>query len=428
MTINSTSSLLLLIPFFFLYYFTKNITFKKVELILFSLIFIYFIDIIAFTTLLLLLAINFSTYKLTRKNFKPIAIGLNLSLLVILKFILIPKIQILLHLEIINLIYVFVFLSSINSISELTRMKKDINLLDFLLLMFFFPKNLIFPNYKISNTIRNSIPSCINKGLFYLSLGLFQINILTKILNITFIGGTHCASMNFGQALTFTLANSTELFLNLFGYINLFRGIILILGLDVPKINFNPFRNTTIINFWESIAFIFNVKSTVYSNKFINKKHFRLIIGLITFTILFFRSNTILFFLILNVLGILTSSFSYVNLFLQKHKIISSLITFIFINISLLFFRVHGINEVSVVIKGLLSIGSIFLYYNELYILWSVNANYITWVIIIGSFYFLSRKSSNVFKSNWINLTLAIIFTISSLMWIFRESIFILYA
>ncbi|MEI7595199.1 MAG: glycoside hydrolase domain-containing protein [Bacteroidota bacterium] len=211
--------------------------------------------------------------------------------------------------------------------------------------------------------------------------------------------------MNFVQAWIFTFSNTLELVFIVLGYINILNALIIFAGYNKLNRITNPFNQNNILEFWKSL----------FSPVFSIEKKYLILIPFVFLPIFFNFSTNSFFFSFVNILAILTV------LMFDKRKInkyLSRLITIMFIILSLLILRVENIGNLKGIIKGLISIESLFNYYNEFFILWSIGANYLTVIIIIISFAGFFYESKFRFKPNIKYFIISITFLVLSLLWI----------
>ena len=164
-------------------------------------------------------------------------------------------------------------------------------------------------------------------------------------------------------------------------------------------------RQTNVLNFWKSII----------PDLFSKENKYLAFIPIILIPIFFHFSKNSFVFSALNSLAILLIILLKNRKF---NKYFDWILTFMFINFSFLILRVENYGNLIGILKGLVSIESLFTYYNELFILWSIGANYLTGIIIVLSFVFFYYEPNFRFKPNAKFIFISIVLSVFSLLWL----------
>lgn len=321
--------------------------------------------------------------------------------------------------------------------------------LNYLFFITFFPKVIAGPLIQY-NKITSQLSSentkkidynNISKGLFIFFLGLFQKVMLADVFAIwADIGFDKTLSLNFVQAWIVSLSFTFQIYFDISGYSLMAIGSALLFNIKLP-FNLNiPYKSYNILEFWEK----WFITLTQFFNHYVyiplKGKNSSSAFGglfwlLITFLIVSLWHDlnlTFIFWGLLQVIGI--------SIFYLWKKVCAKgglprwltwFITFNFINFSWIFFRANNLIEAKKIISGMLNITTLFKYYNEIYILWALNANFVTIIYLFLCFFMLFKlKSSNEYINNFqVNkkyLILTVIMAILSLIFL-TERHFIYY-
>jgi alginate O-acetyltransferase complex protein AlgI len=276
------------------------------------------------------------------------------------------------------------------------------NAINYLTYSVFFPKLIAGPlikfnsfNEQFRQTVHKVNYNNISAGLFIFFSGLFQKVIISDTFEIIVNNGFHCYSLNFAQAWIVSLCNLFYIYFDINAYTNMAIGTALFFNVRLPD-NFNyPFKALNIKDFWSRwhitfTGFFMNNICVAQSKRKIHLVNYGILL-LITFLAMSIWHKAALQMIIW---GMLNASALIVFLVFRKIKIpnlLSWVFTFSFLAVSWLFFSAQDISDAIMVIKGMLNFKSIFIYYNELYILWAIEANFIIVLLLIFCLYIVLK-------------------------------------
>lgn len=322
------------------------------------------------------------------------------------------------------------------------KLIKQNNIIDYLTFSTFFPKLIAGPLISYtdftSQFTKDSLKvnyKNIASALFVIFYCLFLKVVFADTFSNIVKNGFDSQSLNFVQAWVVALCNTFNIFFDIYAYSGMAAGIALLFNIKLPD-NFNsPFKAQNIKDFWQrwhitfTSFFINNIAKPLTRKR---KNIFTCSIALLfTFVIMgIWHKMNIQFVLwgLLNALAII-AFLMFKNL--KIPKIIRFIFMFVFLNFTWLLFTANGLSQALTVAEGMLSIKSIFIYYNEFYILWPIKANFIIVILLIVS-WFIARKIKNTkniiesFKPSLLNLCLLVLFIAISLLFN-KENPFIYY-
>ena len=412
-----------LIIYYLLSYLFASANINKIWIIGSSLLLYFFFCSSAIIYILISFIINFAAgfviYKKENKFSKFIffiAVIINIILWIYVKY----------HIELVNaydLLYAsyhkintwivpvgfgLITIQQISFLSDCHKKKiSKINILDYLTFSSFFPKliagpivpyndfilYLNFPNFKIY--FKN-----ISLGLYLFFIGLF----LKVILADTFItiadNGITSHSLNFVQSWVTALCNTFGIFFDISGYTYMAIGLGLFFNIKLPN-NFKyPFKALNIREYWERWHITFtsffanNILEPIVGKK---KENSSYVIGVIamflTMSVWHKLNLPIIVWALINAFALITFSI-FKKIRFKTPDPIAWLATFGFINISWLFFRAENLKGALMVFSGMTNIKTLFVYYNEFYILWGIGANFIIVLLLILSFYIVAKMKN----------------------------------
>ncbi len=437
MLFNSYIFILVFLPLCFLIYFLlnnfRNKIFMQLFLITASLLFYSFGNITSFILISGSVVFNYFAGYAIQKTGRNTARTLmfSLSIAVNILFILFIKF----HKELSDL-YNFLFAADYHvtkyiflTISFLTFQQiiyltdcyrdevKENNPLKYLLIITFFPKLIagpltryseITPQFSDTENLSASYKN-IASGIFIFCIGLFKKVVIADTFaiwaNMGFDYTTY--SLNIAQAWVTSLSYTFQILFDISGYADMAVGAALLFNIRLP-FNFDlPYKACNIIDFWERwhITLTGFFKNYIYRPLTNNSdNNFKIVISLFITLIIAGAWHGF------NLTFITWSLFHFtgISVFLLWNKLhirlpkwISWLITFNFINISWIFFRAETLADAKKVIAGMINLPNIIEYYNEHYILWGINASYITIIMIALCFVsvFYLKSTEHMLKS-----------------------------
>ncbi|NTW33202.1 MAG: MBOAT family protein [Bacteroidetes bacterium] len=299
-------------------------------------------------------------------------------------------------------------LQQISYLSECYKKRiNNVNIVDYLVFSVFFPKLIAGPIMKFNDFISHFKISDFRINYYNVSLGLyvFSIGLFKKVIFAdTFMhiasNGFGSVSLNFVQAWIVAISNTLGIFFDISGYTDMAVGIGLFFNIKLLS-NFNyPFKAVNIKDYWVrwhttfTGFFMNNIYEPITKKK---KTWYRMAIGIfLAFLIMSFWHKLSIAIV---VWGLLNASALVCFLVFEKLKIkipdiLAWLLTFVFLNICWLFFRAGNITDAFIIIKGMANIKSIFIFYNEYYILWAIGANFIIVLFLILGLYVVTKMKN----------------------------------
>ncbi|MBH5319411.1 MBOAT family protein [Paenibacillus sp. GSMTC-2017] len=261
---------------------------------------------------------------------------------------------------------------------------------DYILFITFFPQLIagpivyhheIMPQFYRSNRIKINVDN-ISLGIFIFAIGLFKKVILADNLSLTVSDGMHhLDSITFFDAWTVILSYTFQLYFDFSGYSDMAIGIALLFNIKLP-INFNsPYKSTNfqdLASRWHITLsrflndYVFNPMSrllskTIYSNLPIKlstniKTSFNLILLFLLSGIWHGAGWNYIIWGLLFGTGIVSyRTWKKNKLNIKLPTILSWGITFIYINIMLVFFRLEEVNQAVLLLKAMFGLNGFIL-------------------------------------------------------------------
>ena len=376
-----------------LFYVSKHLKIdSKIILILLSIFFyswwnIYYLPIILFSII-----INFYlSKKIIKKesNSKKIlffGIFINVLILIIFKYtdFIILNINLIFFtkIEYLNLpfplaISFFTFQSIAFLINAYDGEIINLKAKNFFLFILFFPQLIAGPIVKYNHMVpqfENEKNLVFNKrnfiiGLIILSIGFIKkvyfANTLSSFVDLNY---TNLNDLSFFSSWLTSLCFTFQFYFDFSGYIDMATGSALMLNINLPR-NFNsPFKSLSIIDFWQRwhITLTQFLTNYIYNPILVSLKKINFLNSMIIILFVFFIAGiwhgpswNFLLFGIFHGVGIVINHFykNYINFNIPK--IISWFITFNFVNISFIFFRITEIHDSIIILKKMFNINAL---------------------------------------------------------------------
>ncbi|MDC0054357.1 hypothetical protein OAJ09_00345 [Candidatus Pelagibacter sp.] len=397
MYFNSLAYIFLFIPivFFINFFLIKNKINNKYFLIISSLSFYSFFNIIFLPLLIFSILINYyislkiKYYLVSKKNLSKrylfFGIFLNIFILIVFKYtnFLISNVNFFIEekLSLINLIYPLAL--SFFSIQQIAYLVdnyqepdfKTPNISDYFFFISFFPQLIAGPIvlYKnISNQIENRFFSTINYkniycGTIIFFIGLFKKVVISDYISIFTINNYEMVGMGFFESWSLSLSYTMQIYYDFSGYSDMAIGSGLIFGINLPN-NFNsPYKSLSLIEFWRRWHITLSNFLTYYlffpllsSFKFINKFKELFLVFFVMFVMGIWHgaSFSYLFFGMFHGFGLIINHlWRATNI--KINNILSWLILFLFINISFLIFYSPDFDTFKNILTGLIGLNGI---------------------------------------------------------------------
>lgn len=459
MLFNSYLFIFLFLPITLLIYFilnrTRMIVAAKSWLILCSLFFYSYWNVVYLPIILCSILFNYSIGNTLgkrrgtasfRKNVLCLGVAANLLLLGYFKYadFFVWNIHVFFHMKITQLhlllplaISFFTFTQITYLIDSYRHQTKENDFLNYVLFVTFFPHLIagpivhhrdLMPQFDV---LRNKVFSYKNIaiGIFIFSIGLFKKVILADSLAVWAVDGfDHASSLNFIQSWITSLSYSFQLYFDFSGYIDMAIGSSVMFNIQLP-INFNsPYQACNIREFWRRwhITLTRFLRDYIYiplgGNQQGAKNTYRNI--MITFLLggLWHGASwTFIFWGFLHGLAMIIYRISN-KWNLRIHPFLSWLITFNFVNATWVFFRARTWQDAVKVLKGMLGLSGIVLpdfFASKLVFLsrFQIRFGDLFWEIkilsLIGLLFFIvllfknSNQVAKKFKPNWVNAAFA---------------------
>lgn len=199
-------------------------------------------------------------------------------------------------------------------------------------------------------------------GLYIFAMGMGKKVLIADVFgNAVNWGYSNISSLNSTEAIVIMLSYTIQIYFDFSGYCDMATGIAKMMNLDLPQ-NFNsPYKALTITEFWKR----WHMTLTRFFTKYIyiplggsRKGHFRMILNtMIVFLVsgLWHGSNWsfILWGALHGLFCVITKHFK--NFFSKIHPALNWLITFLFVNITWIFFRAASISDALLVVRKVFS-------------------------------------------------------------------------
>jgi D-alanyl-lipoteichoic acid acyltransferase DltB (MBOAT superfamily) len=393
MLFNSYTYLLIFLPVVFvIYHLLNNLKLKnspKIFLIIASLIFYTYLDFSNFIIIFISILLNYIGYILIKKNRNKSTlvffIIINLIILAYYKYYdFILSNIFFLHKEnyiqkgtIIPLaISFFTFQQLAFLVGVYKKSFSKVNLADYVLFIIFFPQLIAGPilNYKdtyyqFSSFVLKKINlQNVRNGLILISFGLFKKVIIADYFLIVVNNlYNNVESLNFFSSWVASLSYTFQIYFDFSGYIDIAIGSALLFNIILP-INFNsPYKSTNVREFWNRwhITLSNFLKNHVYipmgGNRISSTATSRNL--LITFVIggLWHGAgwNFVIWGFLHAVALIVVNFFNKINI--KLNTFVAWFVTFNFINISWIFFRIDNYKDAFLVLKKMFTLEKIIL-------------------------------------------------------------------
>jgi alginate O-acetyltransferase complex protein AlgI len=394
---NSLLYIFLFIPtvFFINFFLIKNKINNKYFLIISSLFFYSFFNIVFLPILIFSILINYyislkikyflQSKKELSKRYLFFGIFFNISILIVFKYtnFLISNVNFFIEekLSLINLIYPLAL--SFFSIQQIAYLVdnyqspdlKTPNISDYFFFISFFPQLIAGPIvlYKnISNQIENRFFSIINYKNIYIGtiiffIGLFKKVVISDYISIFTLNNYARLEMGFFESWALSLSYTMQIYYDFSGYSDMAIGSALIFGISLPN-NFNsPYKSLSLIEFWRrwhitlsnflTYYLFFPILSTFKSiNKF--KELFLIFFVMFVMGIWHGASFSYLIFGMFHGFGLIINHlWRATNI--KINKILSWSILFLFLNISFLIFYSPDLDTFKNISRGLVGLNGI---------------------------------------------------------------------
>ena len=234
-----------------------------------------------------------------------------------------------------------------------------------------------------------------NLGLLILFIGFIKKAVFADNLSILVDSGYgNVSSLNFIEAWVTTLSFSFQFYFDFSGYIDMATGSALMLNIRLP-INFDsPFKATSVINFWRRwhitlSNFLTNYIYLPWATSLVNINFVKnSLIVLIVFLIAGLWHGPSWLFVIfggLHGLGIIVNNLNKEYLKWNLGALISRILTFIYINFTLIFFRSENIVTAKEMILSITGLNNDFENFQLINLLgpMAINDNYKVFILLL---------------------------------------------
>ncbi len=295
-----------------------------------------------------------------------------------------------------------------------------VKFIDYFNYVSFFPQLIAGPivlfkdlNYKLNIKNRKINYSNIYKGLTFISIGLFKkIVIADNLFLLSDYGFTNLDNITIIDSWIASTAFSLQFYFDFSGYADIAIGSALLFNIRLP-INFNsPFKSISVIDFWKRwhitlSNFITNYMYFPLIKYFENKYFYNIFSIILVMTVAGIWHGPRWTYVIFGLMHGLALSFNHLFNF-RLNKIISIILTFIFVNFSFVFFNSKTINN------ALNMISKMFKFNNLEY---NYNLNNILFIFFAMIIVFCLKNSNKIFniKPSFKNTFLIIILLIVSI-------------
>ena len=455
MLFNSVNFIFIFLPLVFsIYIFLrkfKNQNYLKIYLILSSLFFYGFYEVLFFPLIIssivfnYLLSIQIKKNKYRKKLFLIFGIIINILVLFSFKYsnFFISLFNSFSEQEVKFLNLIFPLALSFFTLQQITFLvdnyeddKIKCNFINYCFYVTFFPqlvagpillfKN-IYPQLENKSLLKFELKDqCI--GIYLISLGLFKKVIISdffsKYSELIF---THEKNLSLIDAWIGSISFSMQFYYDFSAYSDLAVGLALIFGIKIMN-NFNsPFKAQSIIDFWQRwhISLTNFINAYMYTPLIRSVKNISMtkiyIITVLIMTIIGFwhgPSINYIFFGFMHGLALVINRF-YRRFGINMGSFINKILTLIFVNISFVFFRSDSFFGAVNIVKSMFNFETLF-YFQKLFTIFS-RIDLILFFLIFSIVFFLilfqknSKEISETFKISKKNLTVTILlFLISS--------------
>lgn len=254
------------------------------------------------------------------------------------------------------------------------RKTDDLNPLRYLLFVTYFPHLIAGPilhHKEMMNQFESKTLSKINLLNIQQGFILFAIGFMKKILIADSLASVVTKYYDTGVALDFwsswisSLAYTFQLYFDFSGYTDMALGLSLMLNIRLPY-NFNsPFKARSLSEFWRRwhITLSRFLRDYIYiplgGNKYgARREYFAVIVTFALGGIWHGAGGHFLIWGLLNGLGIAIER-AWHRKYPAKNNWVAWAMTFLFVNITLIFFRAHSVGDALNVLRGLVDVNSI---------------------------------------------------------------------
>jgi len=399
---NSYGFIFLFLPVSFIIYFFLNnkrlVVAAKAWLVFTSLFFYSWWNVNYLPLILISILFNYTiaqsmvTYNNSRKKISKtlllqIGLILNIGLLAYFKYMdffisntnyLIGTDFDLLHLALPLAISFFTLQQVAFLIDSYEGLAKEKDFLDYAVFVTFFPQLIagpivhhaeMMPQFsKIKNKVINYNNIAI--GMFIFSIGLFKkVVIADSLATYVALGFDHSHTLNLIEAWATSFAYTFQLYFDFSGYTDMAIGAALLFNIKIP-INFNtPLRATGIIEFWQKwhitlsnfiTAYIYTPMVRSMERITFNKAMFATFITMLIAGLWHGASWTFVLFGGLHGVGLVVNNF-WKKRKKKMPKFLAWLITFNFINITMVVFRAERFEDIEKILFGMFGLTGIIL-------------------------------------------------------------------
>ena len=388
MLFHSSQYLIYFLPIvFFLYYFRfNNFQFPKILILSLASIVFYSAWSIFFLPLILFIIFsNYFFYKLLikKKNVLVYLISFNVLILIIFKYtdFLILNINLIFNtnLEFLELPFPlalsFVTFQVIAFLIDTHDENiKKIDFKKFFLFVIFFPQliagpivryNHIVPQYTGENN-NNINFNNISIGLILILIGfLKKILIADNLGNFVDIGYESPETLNVVESWLISISFTFQIYFDFTGYVDMATGSAMLFNIKLPQNFDSPFKANSLINFWQRwhmtltnflTNYIFN--PSVKALKKVTFLKMMLIIIMVFIICGFWHGPSWMygFFGLLHGLGLVVNHIFNKLFSFKLPKLFSWFLTFTYVNITFIFFRIQNFNDSILIISKMLGL------------------------------------------------------------------------
>jgi alginate O-acetyltransferase complex protein AlgI len=291
----------------------------------------------------------------------------------------------------------FITLQQIRFLHECRQGHLQLELSDYLLFILFFPKVLAGPvvsyeafRKQVAEASRKIEMVNVASGMVLFTTGLLKKNLLADLFWPVAQKAFAAGSLNIVQAWVGALCNLLYVYFDMSAWMDMALGAALLFNIVLPPSFSRPFAAISPLQFWErwNITITRFFQDLVYRPLLARKLPGGSVLPVLSAFVLmglwYSPRESLLVWALMNAAGILAVK-------LAKHWSVSVpswlgwLLTMGLVLVSFLFFTAGSVEEAMVVLKGMASLKSLLVYYNEWYILWALGANYITALLIAAS-------------------------------------------
>ena len=386
MLFNSYEFIFFFLPVVFLLYFTlhryTNTHIAKLFLVLASLFFYSWWNPIYLPLILGSMTFNYVIGQRLTHSHKPklllfFGIGVNLALLGYFKyadffisnanFLFGTQIP-LLHLVLPLAISFFTFQQIAYLVDSYHLETREYNFLNYALFVTFFPQLIagpivhhkeMMPQFADANN-RYPKTTHIAEGLFIFSIGLFKKVVIADTFAIWATEGfDHATSLNFASAWITSLSYTFQLYFDFSGYTDMAIGTALLFNIRLPRNFDSPYKSTSIQEFWRRwhITLSRFLRDYIYiplggNRKSERRTYYNLMTTFLLGGIWHGAGWTFLFWGALHGLALIIHRL-WKKAGKRLPKVAAWFLTFMFVNISWVFFRARNFDDAFKVLKGM---------------------------------------------------------------------------